>query len=100
MSHFGLFFMVLAYTGVLSRVSLLPTFPISFWDRSDFMHQQVTGQSLHFCFVSSLVSLHDRNIIIIMGYLSSYHEKATKRCTSSLRSCRPSAYHTKMGEFL
>ena len=35
---------------------------------------------------------------LLLAYLSSYHEKATKRCTSSLRSCRPSVYHTKMGE--
>ena len=37
--------------------------------------------------------------LLLLAYLSSYHEKATKRCTSSLRSCRPSVYHTKMGEF-
>ena len=38
-------------------------------------------------------------IYLLLTYLSSYHEKATKRCTSSLRSCRPSVYHTKMVEF-
>ena len=26
-------------------------------------------------------------LLILLAYLSSYHEKATKRCTSSLRSC-------------
>ena len=38
-------------------------------------------------------------LLSLLACLSSYHEKATKRCTSSLRSCRPSVYHTKMGEF-
>ena len=38
-------------------------------------------------------------LLLLMACLSSYHEKATKRCTSSLRSCQPSIYHTKMGEF-
>ena len=37
-------------------------------------------------------------LLLLLAYLSSYHEKATKRCTSSLRSCRPSVYHTKMVE--
>ena len=37
-------------------------------------------------------------IVCIVIHLSSYHEKATKRCTSSLRSCQPSVHHTKMGE--
>ena len=36
---------------------------------------------------------------LLLAYLSSYHEKATNRCTSSLRSCRSSVHHTKMGEF-
>ena len=34
---------------------------------------------------------------IFLAYLFSYHEKATKRCASSLRSGRPFIYHTKMG---
>ena len=38
-------------------------------------------------------------LLLLLAYLSSYHEKATKRCTSSLRSCRPFVDHTKMGEF-
>ena len=36
-------------------------------------------------------------LLLLLAYLSYYHGKATKRCTSSLRSCRPSVYHTKMG---
>ena len=33
-------------------------------------------------------------LFLLFAFLSSYHEKATKRYTSSLRSCRPSVYHT------
>ena len=48
----------------------------------------------------SLCSLQSFSLLFylyLLAYLSSYHEKATKRCTSSLRSCRPSVYHTEMG---
>ena len=39
-------------------------------------------------------------IFIIIGiFILLSREKATKRCMSSLRSCRSSVYHTKMGEF-
>ena len=38
-------------------------------------------------------------IFIIIGiFILLSREKATKRCMSSLRSCQPSVYHTKMGE--
>ena len=38
-------------------------------------------------------------ILCLVAYLFSYHEKAIKaQLTSSLRSCRPSDFPTKMGE--
>ena len=38
-------------------------------------------------------------LLLLLAYSSSYHEKATKRCTSSIKSCRASVHHTKMGKF-
>ena len=57
-------------------------------------YPQILGQKF---FVTVILVELGKTITIID--ISSYHEKATKRCTSSLRSCQPSVYHTKMGEF-
>ena len=48
---------------------------------------------------SLLIQVIFHDTLLLLAYLSFFHEKATKRCTSSLRSCRPSVYHTKMGKF-
>ena len=34
-------------------------------------------------------------ILLLLAFCLSYHEKATKRCTTSFRSCQPSVYRTK-----
>ena len=49
------------------------------------------------CFL--FLGLIAKFFLLLLAYLSSYHENATKCCMSSLRSCRPSVYHTNMGEF-
>ena len=48
--------------------------------------------------VQCLIRNQNRCFIYLVAFLSSYHEKATERCTSLLWSCRPYVYHTKIKE--
>ena len=65
------------------------------WRRT-FTHCCTAAQNMMIMWFASLQAW-SLMLLLLLAYLS-YHEKATKRCTSSFRSCRPSVYHTKMGE--